>query len=108
MSCTLITTSADYRPPPFKLFNSWLPKDGFDDTVKKAWEDFRGYSNPDAYLAAKIRLLKNAIKSRKKESDEKTNNELFKIKSEVALIEKAAESRPLTDLELETRNLGLR
>lgn len=37
---TLITAFADYGPPPFKLFNSWLLQDGFDVTVKKAWEDF--------------------------------------------------------------------
>lgn len=59
---TLKSLNADYGPPPFKLFNSWLLKDGFDSTVKEAWEKFSRYGYPDAYLANKLKFLKDEIK----------------------------------------------
>lgn len=39
---TLSFRATDYGPHPFKLFNSWLLKDGFDNTIKEAWENFVG------------------------------------------------------------------
>lgn len=59
----------------------------FDLTVKKAWAEFHGYGNPDAYLAAKLRFLKNEIKILKKKSDEEAHQEISNIKSEVAKIQ---------------------
>lgn len=35
---TLISHHIDFGPPPFKLFNSWILKTGFDNTVHMAWE----------------------------------------------------------------------
>lgn len=32
---TLISRTSDYSPPLFKLFNSWMMKDGFNSLIKK-------------------------------------------------------------------------
>nr|GFA02235.1 RNA-directed DNA polymerase, eukaryota, reverse transcriptase zinc-binding domain protein [Tanacetum cinerariifolium] len=34
----LHSKKADFGPSPFKLYNSWLSKDGFDDIVKSTWD----------------------------------------------------------------------
>lgn len=59
---TLICTDSDFGLIPFKLFNFWLLKDGFDQIVKDAWNQFVGYGTPDAYLVAKFGFLKESIK----------------------------------------------
>lgn len=52
----------DFGPPPLKLYNSWFLWDGFDQVVLKAWEEFIGYGDVDAFLACKFKHLKGEIK----------------------------------------------
>lgn len=47
----LKTETEDFGPPPFKMFNSWLLRDGFEQVVLKAWDDFKGYGVAYAFLA---------------------------------------------------------
>lgn len=58
----LKTSCEDFGPRPFRFFNSWMLKAGFQDVVSEAWRKFRGYGNGDAFLAAKLRFLKKEIK----------------------------------------------
>lgn len=105
---TLSSRATDYGPRPFKLFNSWLLKEGFDCTVKDAWERFVRCGNPDAYLAAKLKNLKDEIKKWKSKNDNIESLEVEKIKANISQLEKLTESRSLTDAELGSRNEGLR
>ncbi|XP_023765937.1 uncharacterized protein LOC111914428 [Lactuca sativa] len=66
---TLSSAMSDFGPIPFKLFNSWLLRDGFDQVVSEAWNKFKGYGTP--YMAAKLRFLKEMIKKWRWEGDQK-------------------------------------
>lgn len=58
----LQTDTEDFGPPPFKLFNSWMLRDGFNRLVVKSWDSYRGFGAADSYLANKLRYLKGEIK----------------------------------------------
>nr|KAJ0191688.1 hypothetical protein LSAT_V11C800406980 [Lactuca sativa] len=100
---TLLSSEADFGPIPFKLFNSWLYKEGFDQLVSDAWYCFRGFGTPDAYLAAKFRFLKDKIKKWRNEGDQIERQEVNVAKDVVKEIEKAAESRSLSSNEQRIR-----
>nr|GEY70782.1 putative RNA-directed DNA polymerase, eukaryota, reverse transcriptase zinc-binding domain protein [Tanacetum cinerariifolium] len=59
----LHSKKADFGPLPFKLYNSWLSGDGFDDIVKSTW-DYMEMGNGSNKISShvKLRNLKNAIK----------------------------------------------
>lgn len=38
----------------FRLFDSWMSKDGFDQIVFDSWSKFVGFGTPEAYFAAKL------------------------------------------------------
>lgn len=59
----LTTKVTNYGPTPFKLFNSWMYKEGFHELVKAAWSNFKGYGAPGSYIKAKLKHLKNEIKA---------------------------------------------
>nr|KAJ0203968.1 hypothetical protein LSAT_V11C500292530 [Lactuca sativa] len=100
--CPIIlqTTLPDFGKPPFRLFNSWLGKEGFDDIVKKAWEEFRGFGTPDMFLKAKLKFLKNEIKKWRATEYPKEMAELQEIKRRVQEIDLLAEERTLTEQEI--------
>ncbi|GJX40419.1 RNA-directed DNA polymerase, eukaryota, reverse transcriptase zinc-binding domain protein, partial [Tanacetum coccineum] len=53
---------ADYGPPLFCLFHSWMELDGFDDLVKDSWEvPVVGDSNAMIIFNKKLQSLKNNI-----------------------------------------------
>ena len=80
----------DYGPSPFKLYNSWLMKDGFTAAIEEACSNFSGYGNPNTYLAAKLKSIKEGIKRWKKKTDIEEKLEVTKIREEVQAIEKTA------------------
>ncbi|KAI3509571.1 hypothetical protein L1887_24947 [Cichorium endivia] len=63
-----------------------------------------GFGYPDAYLANKLKYLKKEIKKWKDRSEKKENKEIMNYKNTVSQLEKKAESRDLTESELETRS----
>nr|GEU60955.1 hypothetical protein [Tanacetum cinerariifolium] len=75
---------ANFGHSPFKLYNSWLSRDGFDDIVKSTWDSMEtgnGSNKISSYV--KLRNLKNAIKKwqvdvRKNDRSQKSAN-LFDI-----------------------------
>nr|GFC68137.1 RNA-directed DNA polymerase, eukaryota, reverse transcriptase zinc-binding domain protein [Tanacetum cinerariifolium] len=59
----LHSKKADFGPSPFKLYNSWLSKDGFDDIVKSTWDSIETSNGSNKINShVKLRNLKNAIK----------------------------------------------
>ncbi|XP_023741470.1 uncharacterized protein LOC111889557 [Lactuca sativa] len=103
---TLISKASDYGPPPFKMFNSWMMKYGFDSTIKNVWSSFVGYGNPDAYLAAKLRYLKIEIKKWIRIVHNEEKKELNLVKNTFSHLKKMAETRTLTRSKLNTRSEG--
>ncbi|GJT45806.1 putative RNA-directed DNA polymerase, eukaryota, reverse transcriptase zinc-binding domain protein [Tanacetum coccineum] len=80
----LHSKKTDFGPSPFKLYNSWLNRDGFDDIVKSTWESIdTDNGNNKISSHVKLRSLKNAIKKwqvdvRKNDRSQKSAN-LFEI-----------------------------
>nr|GEW82624.1 RNA-directed DNA polymerase, eukaryota, reverse transcriptase zinc-binding domain protein [Tanacetum cinerariifolium] len=59
----LHSKKADFGPSPFKLYNSWLSRDSFDDIVKSTWDSMEtGNGSNKISSHVKLRNLKNAIK----------------------------------------------
>lgn len=54
----LSTSWCDFGPPPFKMFNSWLSRDGFEKVFISAWNNFIGYGTQDLYMNAKLKCIK--------------------------------------------------
>jgi hypothetical protein len=57
-------SSFDYGPSPFKLYNSWLGGDGFNDLMLSSWNEtsFNLSRNPITRFKQKLRRLKQKIK----------------------------------------------
>lgn len=51
----------DYGPVPFKLFHSWFHRDGFDDCIRKAYNEC-SLANPQMPFHQKLKWLKQNIK----------------------------------------------
>ena len=107
--CLIIlqTSISDFGKPPFRFFNSWMKRDGFEQIIKDSWERFNGYGNPDAYLAAKLRYLKNEIKKWRAKDHPKETEELMKLKHRVYELDITAETTRLSEVELEERRIGV-
>nr|GFA13096.1 hypothetical protein [Tanacetum cinerariifolium] len=59
----LHSKKANFSPSLFKLYNSWLSIDGFDDIVKSTWDSMEtGNGSNKISSHVKLRNLKNAIK----------------------------------------------
>ena len=52
----------DFGPSPFKLYNSWLSRDDFDDVVKSAWSSLGNNNDGMIKSHVKLRSLKASIK----------------------------------------------
>lgn len=70
----------DFGPPLVKLFNSWLLKEGFHETVRKACVEFLGYGNPDMMFLNKFKQLEKAIRCWKSNVMKEETKEMEEIK----------------------------
>ncbi|KAK1422577.1 hypothetical protein QVD17_17860 [Tagetes erecta] len=59
---TLVTSSVDLGPKPFRFFSSWLDMPGFNEVVTRALIKPIFASRPDSCLAAKLKNVKAALK----------------------------------------------
>nr|GEV47775.1 hypothetical protein [Tanacetum cinerariifolium] len=81
----------DFGPSPFKLYNSWLLRDGFDDLIKTEWDSLD--SNNSGFpikchekfriLKDKIRQLNNNNKTMKRNKKAAALEELSSIKKKI-------------------------
>lgn len=90
---------------PFKLFNSWMVRNGFDEVIIKACSNFVGFGNPDSRLLNKLKAIKKAIREWRSVEFSKENAELLKLKEARNNIDKKLENGGLCDGELEERNI---
>lgn len=71
-------------------------------------ENFRGYGSPDGYLAAKLRFLKNEIRKWRAKESPKESDVLMREKSRVHELDTEAETRILSEYELEDRRTSFK
>lgn len=102
----LSTTWCDFGPPPFKMFNSWLSRDRFEHIFISVWNNFIGFGTPDQYLNAKLKCVTEALKEWRRTDYLKEEMEIKKIKDLVDKLDTKAESRALTNEEIEIRRTG--
>ncbi|GJX96529.1 hypothetical protein Tco_0352327 [Tanacetum coccineum] len=54
---------SDFGPCPFKFYNSWLNRDGFDNLIKSTWSTLEAPNDGRIHRShEKLRCLKTAIK----------------------------------------------
>ncbi|GJV72922.1 RNA-directed DNA polymerase, eukaryota, reverse transcriptase zinc-binding domain protein, partial [Tanacetum coccineum] len=54
---------SNFGPSPFKLYNSWLLRDGFNDPIRSAWSSMENQSNDRSLMShEKLRSIKGSIK----------------------------------------------
>ncbi|GJU85983.1 RNA-directed DNA polymerase, eukaryota, reverse transcriptase zinc-binding domain protein [Tanacetum coccineum] len=80
---------ANFGPSPFKFYNTWLNKDGFDDLIKSTW-DSMDTSNRNRNIRSheKLRGLKTAIKKWQADVRKNDRSQKHGILSEIKDIEK--------------------
>ncbi|KAD3067754.1 hypothetical protein E3N88_35634 [Mikania micrantha] len=99
----LSTNSTDFGPIHFKLYNSWLSFPGIMDHIQHLCYSFKFSGPADLALATKLKYIKYGIKDWVAQERARRNFEYDKHKRMVEALESIAESRPLTDHELESR-----
>lgn len=84
----------NYGNIPFKLYNSWMEEEGFDEMVRKAWTECRmvGTHKKIFILMQKLKAVKGGIKDWKKDRDRKTQEEKRKWIDRVEAIDKTIEA----------------
>nr|GFA75389.1 RNA-directed DNA polymerase, eukaryota, reverse transcriptase zinc-binding domain protein [Tanacetum cinerariifolium] len=91
----------DYGPVPFKLFHSWLQRDGFDDCVKMAYNECSTYY-PLMPFHEKLKVIKQHIKNwthvKNVEIDRK-----HEIISKISDIKAKIDSNTVSEVEKEDR-----
>ncbi|GJU71917.1 hypothetical protein Tco_1263322 [Tanacetum coccineum] len=54
---------SNFGPSPFKLYNSWLLRDSFDDLIRSTWSSMENHSNDRSHMSHKtLRSIKGSIK----------------------------------------------
>ncbi|XP_023763810.1 uncharacterized protein LOC111912319 [Lactuca sativa] len=102
----LQTSFADFGKPPFRLFNSWLDREGFEEVVKSTWKEFEGYGAPNMYLMAKMKFLKNRIRGWRATDHPKEVNEILETKKRIHELDLLADDRLLSEEEINERKAG--
>ncbi|GJV59135.1 RNA-directed DNA polymerase, eukaryota, reverse transcriptase zinc-binding domain protein [Tanacetum coccineum] len=98
-------SKSDLGPIPFKLYNSWLSRDGFDDIIKAAWSSLENNNNDGRILKSheKFRSLKASIKQWYVNINNLDRNRKHDAMSDVNLIEKRIDDGIVTPSDRDTR-----
>ncbi|KAJ9557765.1 hypothetical protein OSB04_012379, partial [Centaurea solstitialis] len=93
----------DFGPIPFRFFNSWIFHKDFINIVANTWNSCSFRGKVDKALAFKLKAVKKALKNWKIEVIDMERTKREDLKKKVDELDKLAESRQLTTLELEER-----
>lgn len=104
---TLTTRTADFGPLPFKFFNSWVQKDGLAELVTSSWAEFRGYGTADAFLAAKLRHVKQKIRLWRNNSIQVEKKDSVDLRNLIDSLDKKSVVSPLNESDRLTRNQAM-
>ncbi|XP_022019896.1 uncharacterized protein LOC110919958 [Helianthus annuus] len=95
----LSTKSSNFGPIPFRCFNSWLGRPGYDEVVSGAASGFVGDGPPDVYLSNKLRFIKSRILNWRDELKAKEEGEVAIAKSDLEGLQRTLEERELEEEE---------
>ncbi|XP_076925123.1 uncharacterized protein LOC143587835 [Bidens hawaiensis] len=99
----LALMASDFGHIPFRFFSSWLDLPGFVDFMESQCDQFRFFGPPVLALSIKLRWLKFRIKKWLDRTRMLKEGEYKENKSKIKRLEELAESRPLTEYELDIR-----
>ncbi|KAJ0734229.1 putative endonuclease/exonuclease/phosphatase [Helianthus annuus] len=89
----------NYGPKPFRFFNSWLDRSGFDEVIKEAVKSFREFGAYDVSLLRKFKHIRNCILEWKKEKITLEQDEFRSILVDLEELDKVVENRDLLEEE---------
>ncbi|XP_021975486.1 uncharacterized protein LOC110870609 [Helianthus annuus] len=84
---------------PFRVFNSWLEKEGYKEAVEKSLEGFNFISPSDLVLIQKLAAIRNGIKVWRDEIKKKEGEAVNRALEELEELESNMESREVTEEE---------
>ncbi|KAM0044309.1 putative Endonuclease/exonuclease/phosphatase superfamily [Helianthus debilis subsp. tardiflorus] len=99
--CPLLLTinKKNYGAKPFRIYNSWMGKSGFKETVEKAAAVQEVGGSVDLKLMKKLNAVRSALKDWRLESSKKEGESVFKAEEELEVLEKIMEERDLSEVE---------
>ncbi|GJZ60787.1 RNA-directed DNA polymerase, eukaryota, reverse transcriptase zinc-binding domain protein, partial [Tanacetum coccineum] len=94
----------DFGPSPFKLYNSWLLRDGFDDLIKSEWDslDSNNFGFP-IKCHEKFRILKAKIRQWNNNNKTMERNRKATALEELSSIEKKIDEGSASPSDTENR-----
>ncbi|XP_035832700.1 uncharacterized protein LOC118481646 [Helianthus annuus] len=91
----LVTKESNFRPKPFRVFNSLIGRPGFEKTVRDAASSFAGDGPADLFLLKKIEFIRSRIKEWRDELLKKEGELESTARTEIEDLEKLMEDRDL-------------
>ncbi|PWA54163.1 RNA-directed DNA polymerase, eukaryota, Reverse transcriptase zinc-binding domain protein [Artemisia annua] len=88
----------NFGPRPFRLFNSWISKPGFEEAVQEAVESFSYIGLPDMYLTNKFAFICGRLKSWRDNMIKKEGEEEAAALKDLEELECVMESRELEEV----------
>ncbi|PWA39255.1 reverse transcriptase domain, Reverse transcriptase zinc-binding domain protein [Artemisia annua] len=95
----LKVVSRNFGAKPFKFFNSWLQRDGFDEVIKDTLDSVDVDGDPDVKLLRKFKMLRTRIKEWKYMSMRRELEETDLLHTEINELERILEERDLSEEE---------
>ncbi|MFS7913005.1 putative RNA-directed DNA polymerase [Helianthus anomalus] len=95
----LITKESNFGPKPFRIFNSWIGREGFEKTVREAALSFVSDGPADLSLLKKFEFLRARIKVWRNEMIKKEGEKESLARSEIEELEVILEERELDEEE---------
>ncbi|PWA77373.1 RNA-directed DNA polymerase, eukaryota, Nucleotide-binding alpha-beta plait domain protein [Artemisia annua] len=92
----------NFGPRPFRVFNSWLSKPGFEDAVSEAVESYSGNGTPDMFLTNKFAYICGWLRRWRDDMIKKEKEEEAVALSDLEGLESVMESRELQEEEVWT------
>ncbi|PWA50793.1 RNA-directed DNA polymerase, eukaryota, Reverse transcriptase zinc-binding domain protein [Artemisia annua] len=96
----LSVVDSNFRPKPFRWFDSWMDRPGCQDLVKLILEDNNAQGPADLALTMKLRRLRNRLKIWFKKHKQKEDEDEMRLRAEKEEIETMMEQKDLDDTEL--------
>ncbi|KAJ0702066.1 putative RNA-directed DNA polymerase [Helianthus annuus] len=94
----LISKSVNFGARPFRVFNSWLGKEGFAEVVEEACGSFSlSGCPPDVFLIKKLGFIRSRLRVWRDKMLHKDNEVASKAVEDLALMESILESRDLAE-----------
>ncbi|MFS7991078.1 putative RNA-directed DNA polymerase [Helianthus anomalus] len=95
----LVTKESNFGPKPFRVFNSWIGREGFDSTVREAAQSFVGPGPADLYLLKKFEWIRSRVKEWRDVMIKKEGELEANARIEIEELEKLMEVRDLEEEE---------